>query len=155
MKTDAVRILERLAIPHTIRRFHATDLSAEEAARALDVPLDRVVKTLVVRGDHTGVMRVLLPGTKRLSLKKLAHASGNKTVEFVPTEDLLRLTGYRRGGVSPLGGRRAHPVYCDISVLALPRILVNGGLRGLQLDVEPRPLIRAAAAVTADLSETT
>ena len=69
MKTEAVRILERLAIPHTIRRFDATDLSAEEAARALDVPLDRVVKTLVVRGDRTGVM------------------------------------GYRRGGVSPLGGR--------------------------------------------------
>lgn len=155
MKTEAVRILERLAIPHTIRRFGATELSAEEAAWALDVPLDRVVKTLVVQGDRTGVMRVLMPGTSRLSLKKLAQVSGNKKVEFVPAEDLLRLTGYRRGGVSPLGGRSVHPVYCDVSVLGLPRILVNGGMPGLQLDVQPRDLIRAAAAVTADLCEDT
>lgn len=153
MKTEAVSILEGLGIPHVIRRFRATDLSAEEAARILDVPLDRVIKTLVVRGDRTGVMRVLMPGTKRLSLRKLARISGNRRAEFVPAGDLPRLTGYRRGGVSPLGGRATHPVYCDASILTFPRILVNAGMRGLQLDLEPGDLVRAVAARAADLAE--
>jgi Cys-tRNA(Pro)/Cys-tRNA(Cys) deacylase len=153
VKTYAVRILDALGVPYTLRRFKATELSAEEAATALGVPLAAVVKTLVLQGDRTGVMRVCLPGTRRLSLKKLAEASGNKHVSLLPVEDLFRLTGYLRGGVSPLGGRRTHPVYCDESVLDLPRILINGGMRGLQIDLTPQALVRAAGAVVANLDE--
>ena len=153
VKTHAVRILDALGVPYCLRRFKATELSAEEAAKALDVPLASVVKTLVLRGDRTGVIRVCLPGTKRLSLKKLAAASGNKHVGLLPVEDLFRLTGYLRGGVSPLGGHRTHPVYCDKSVMDLSHILINGGMRGLQIDLAPQALVQVAGAVVADLDE--
>jgi Cys-tRNA(Pro)/Cys-tRNA(Cys) deacylase len=153
MKTEAVRILERLGVQHSVQRFEATDVTAEEAAAALQVPLASIVKTIVLQGDRTGVMRVCLPGTQRLSLKKLAQVSGNKKVNLVPLEDLRRLTGYLRGGVSPLGGRTAHPVYCDGAVLTQERIFVNGGMRGLQIGLKPDALVRAANAVVADLSE--
>jgi Cys-tRNA(Pro)/Cys-tRNA(Cys) deacylase len=155
MKTEAVRILEALHVAHSAHRFRATTLSAEEAAEALRVPLDAIVKTIVVEGDRTGVMRVCLPGARRLSLKRLAQVSGNKRAILVSAGDLRRLTGYLRGGVSPLGSRAPHPVYCDAAVLTLPGIFVNGGMRGLQIHLAPEALVRAANAVVADLSEET
>lgn len=153
MQTEAVRILERLDVAHSVQRFDATELTAEEAAETLHVSLASIVKTIVLQGDRTGVMRVCLPGTRRLSLKKLAHVSGNKKVSLVPVQDLPRLTGYLRGGVSPLGGRTRHPVYCDAAVLTQARIFVNAGLRGLQIELAPEALARAANAVVADISE--
>lgn len=153
MKTAALRTLDQLGIPYTLRRFAASELSAEEAARALGVPLAVIVKTLVVRGDRTGVMRVCVSGGTRLSLRRLAQSSGDKRVDLVPVGDLRRLTGYVRGGVSPFGGRAKHPVYCDASILGLDRIFVNAGRRGLQIELEPRALIRAADAVVAELGE--
>lgn len=107
-----------MGIPHRVRRFEATALSAEEAAEVLQVPLASIVKTIVLQGDRTGVMRVCLSGTRRLSLRKLAQVSGNKRVGLVPIQDIRRLTGYVRGGVSPLGGRIRHRVYCDAAVVA-------------------------------------
>ena len=153
MKTETVRILEALGIEHRVQRFRAAELSAEEAAESLKVPLDAIVKTIVLHGDRTGVMRACLPGSRRISLKKLAQVSGNKRVTLVPLEDLRRLTGYLRGGVSPLGGRTQHAVYCDAAILTRPRVFVNGGMRGLQIDLAPEALVRAANAVVADLSE--
>jgi len=146
-------MLERVGVEHTLRQFRATDFSAEEAARALRVPFASIVKTIVVRGDRTGVMRVCLTGPTRLSLQKLARVSGNKRVELVASEELRRLTGYLRGGVSPLGGRGKHPVYCDASVLGAPRVLVNAGMRGVQIELDPKDLVRAADAAVADLTE--
>ena len=154
MKTEAIRVLERLGIPHRMQKFAPSRLSAEEAADALGVPLAAIVKTIVLVGDRTGVMRVCLSGTQRLSLKKLARASGNKRVTLVPLTELRRVTGYLRGGVSPLGGRTEHPVFCDTAVLLLPRIFVNGGMRGLQIELSPHALVRAANAAVADLTET-
>lgn len=153
MKTEPVRILESLGIAHSVQRFRAAELSAEEAAEHLQVPLDAIVKTIVLHRDRTGVVRVCLPGSRRLSLKKLAQVSGNKRAALVPIADLRRLTGYLRGGVSPLGGRTHHAVYCDSAILTLPRVFVNGGLRGLQIELAPEALVRAANAVVADLSE--
>jgi Cys-tRNA(Pro)/Cys-tRNA(Cys) deacylase len=154
MKTEAVRILERLDIAHSVQRFEATEFTAEEAAETFRVSLASIVKTIVLEGDRTGVMRVCLPGTRRLSLKKLAqHVSGNKKVSLVPVQDLPRLTGYLRGGMSPLGGRTRHPVYCDAAVLTQARIFVNAGMRGLQIELAPEALARAANAVVADISE--
>ncbi|HKV44322.1 MAG TPA: YbaK/EbsC family protein [bacterium] len=153
VKTEAVRALDELSIPYTLRRFKATARSAEEAARALGAPLAAIVKTLVLRGDRSGVLRVCVGGTKRLSLKKLAQASGNKRVDLVPAADLRRLTGYLRGGVSPLGGRTKHPVYCDVSVLHVPRVFVNGGMRGLQIELEAAALIRATGAIVVKVGE--
>lgn len=158
MKTEAVRILQNLGLPHRVQkfpahRFGAAAASAEEAAEALGVSLASIVKTLVLRGDRTGVMRVCLPGTRRLNLKKLARVSGNKHVTLVPIDDIPRLTGYIRGGVSPLGGRTVHAVFCDASIHAQTRIFVNGGMRGLQIDLSPDALVRAANATVADLSD--
>jgi Cys-tRNA(Pro)/Cys-tRNA(Cys) deacylase len=158
MKTEAVRILEQLGLPQRVQRFAvrklgATGASADESAAALGVPLASIVKTIVLRGDRTGVMRVCLPGTRRLNLKKLARASGNKHVTLVPADDLPRLTGYVRGGVSPLGGRTPHLVFCDASIQTHTRIFVNGGMRGLQIDLSPGALVRAANAAVADLSD--
>jgi Cys-tRNA(Pro)/Cys-tRNA(Cys) deacylase len=158
MKTEAVKILERLGLSHRVQRFAprtfgTPSASAEEAAEALAVPLASIVKTLVLRGDRTGVMRVCLPGTRRLNLKKLARASSNKHVTLVPVDQLQRLTGYVRGGVSPLAGRTPHLVFCDASIEAQTRIFVNGGIRGLQIELAPDALLRATNATVADLSD--
>src|SRR5512134_1298214 len=105
MKTRAMQLLDRAGIRYETRQFDEVTLSADEVTEKLGVPLAQVFKTLVVRGDRTGVILACLPGTMTLSLKTMARASGNKQVELVDTDEILRLTGYIRGGVSPLGGK--------------------------------------------------
>jgi Cys-tRNA(Pro)/Cys-tRNA(Cys) deacylase len=109
MKTRAMDVLDRAGVAYTVREFQEEELGAAEVAEKLGIPLDQVCKTLVVRGDRTGVVLVCLPGTTTLSLKSLARASNNKQVALVETDDILRLTGYIRGGVSPLGAKRRIP----------------------------------------------
>jgi Cys-tRNA(Pro)/Cys-tRNA(Cys) deacylase len=146
MKTRAAQILEKLGIPYEIREFHEQELSAGEAADQLNIPLAQVFKTLVVRGDRTGVILACIPGTMTLSLKTLARLSGNRKVEMVEKDEIHRLTGYLRGGVSPLGGKKAYPVYLDESALEHPFLSVSAGMRGVQLFVNPRDLARATVA---------
>ena len=110
MKTRAAQILEKLGLAYEVREFHDQELSADEVAEQLNIPLAQVFKTLVVRGDRTGVILACIPGTMTLSLKTLARLSGNGKVEMVEKDEIHRLTGYLRGGVSPLGGRR--PIRC-------------------------------------------
>jgi Cys-tRNA(Pro)/Cys-tRNA(Cys) deacylase len=110
MKTRAMHLLDKAGVSYTVREFQKEELGAEEVAEKLGIPLDQVCKTLVVRGDRTGVVLACLPATT-LSLKSLARVSNNKQVALVETADILRLTGYIRGGVSPLGGKKAYPVY--------------------------------------------
>jgi Cys-tRNA(Pro)/Cys-tRNA(Cys) deacylase len=153
MKTRAMQILDRAGVPYTVREFQEEELGAEEAAEKLGLPLAQVFKTLVVRGDRTGVILACLPGTMTLSLKALARASGNKQVEMVDTEEILRLTGYIRGGVSPLGGKKAYPVYLDESALRQPMLSVSAGMRGLQIFLAPDALIRATQAAVAAIGE--
>jgi Cys-tRNA(Pro)/Cys-tRNA(Cys) deacylase len=153
MKTRAMQILERAGIPYEVREFREEELGAEEVAVKLGIPLAQVFKTLVVRGDRTGVILACLPGTTTLSLKAMARASGNKQVELVETDDILRLTGYIRGGVSPLGGKKAYPVYLDESALPMPLISVSAGMRGMQLFLAPQDLLRAAQGTVAPLGD--
>src|SRR5512137_664430 len=136
MKTRAMQVLDRAGIPYAVREFQEEELGAEEAADKLGLPLDQVFKTLVVRGDRTGVILACLPGSTTLSLKALARASGNKQVELVETDDILRLTGYIRGGVSPLGAKKVYPVYVDQSALEQPLVSVSAGMRGMQILLE-------------------
>src|SRR5713226_2810537 len=143
MKTAAVQILERQRIPYELREYEEEELSAEEAARKLELPLERVFKTLVVRGDRSGVVLACLPGSGTLDLKALARASGNKRAELVAVDEIHRLTGYLRGGVSPLGSRKAYPLYLDESALQHDAISVSAGMRGLELIVAPAGLIKA------------
>jgi Cys-tRNA(Pro)/Cys-tRNA(Cys) deacylase len=151
MKTRAAQILEKLGIPYEVREFREHELSAGEAAEQLHIPLAQVFKTLVVRGDRTGIILACIPGTMTLNLKSLARVSGNRKAELVEKDEIHRLTGYLRGGVSPLGGKKNYPVYLDESALEQPFLSVSAGMRGLQLFVNPRDLARATTAKIAAL----
>ncbi len=146
MKTRAAQVLDTSGIPYEIREFQEEDLGADEVAEKLRIPLAQVFKTLVVRGDRTGVILACLPGTVTLSLKALARASGNRKVEMVEKDEIHRLTGYIRGGVSPLGGKKEYPVYLDQSAMDQPILSVSAGMRGMQLFVKPQDLARATRA---------
>jgi Cys-tRNA(Pro)/Cys-tRNA(Cys) deacylase len=146
MKTRAAQALDKLGIPYEIREFEEEELGADEVAERLRIPLAQVFKTLVVRGDRTGVILACLPGTMTLSLKALARVSGNRKVEMVEKDEILRLTGYIRGGVSPLGGKKDYPVYLDQSALEQPIVSVSAGMRGMQLFIKPPDLARATRA---------
>ena len=148
-----MQILNRAGIAYEVREFQEEALGAEEAAEKLGLPLPQVFKTLVVRGDRTGVILACLPGSTTLSLKALARASGNKQVELVDTEDILRLTGYIRGGVSPLGAKKAYAVYVDQSALEQPLISVSAGMRGMQLLLAPPDLVRTTRGTVAPLGD--
>jgi Cys-tRNA(Pro)/Cys-tRNA(Cys) deacylase len=153
MKTRAMQLLEHAGIAYEVHAFQEESLGAAEAAEKLQIPLEYVFKTLVVRGDRSGVLLACLPGTKSLSAKELARVSGNKKVELVDREDIHRLTGYLRGGVSPLGGKKAYPVFLDRSALDQPRLSISAGMRGLQIFLAPGDLIRATRATVGEIGE--
>ena len=145
MTTNAARILEKLGISFEIVRYEVQvdDLSAETAARLIGAPPETVFKTLVARGDRTGVLLAVVPGPDELDLKALARASGDRRVTLVPLKEVQPLTGYVRGAVTALGLRRKYPVFVDASAENIPRIGVSGGLRGVELLLEPRDYLRA------------
>lgn len=147
-KTNAARILDGIGIEYSLREYTVDeqDLSAEAVAKKVDMPLGQVFKTLVASGDKHGVLLACVPGSGELDLKALASASGNKRVEMVPLKDVLPLTGYIRGGVSPLGTKKHYPVFLDESALQWPQIAVSAGIRGCQIILKPQDLVRAVEA---------
>ena len=153
MKTRAMQILERAGVAFRVREFQEEELGAEEVAEKLAVPLAQVFKTLVVRGDRTGVILACLPGTLTLSLKALAKVSGNKKVEMVGRDEIHRLTGYERGGVSPLGGKKAFPVFLDERAADQPMVSISAGMRGMQIFLAPQELARVAGATMAPIGD--
>ena len=152
-KTNAARLLDELGIDYELHEapYDEADLSATAMARSLGVSVEEVFKTLVVRGDKTGVLEVCVPGAAELNLKELAAVSGNKHVELVPLKEVQPLTGYIRGGCSPIGMKRAFPTYIHSSCLGLSEIYVSAGVRGLQIRIAPDALIAFTRAETADL----
>lgn len=153
-KTNAVRILERLKLPYRLREFivDESDLSAEKAAELLGFPVGQVFKTLVARGDKSGIVVVSVPGGNELDLKRLARLSGNKKVEMVSLKEIQPLTGYIRGAVSPLGIKQDYPFYIDESVYLYSTVIVSAGLRGLQIEISPKDLVTALGAVSGRLA---
>ncbi|EFQ22735.1 ybaK/ebsC protein [Aminomonas paucivorans DSM 12260] len=153
-KTNAARLLEGLKIPHTLQEYPVdeSDLSAEHVAREVGLPLNQVFKTLVARGDRTGVIVAVLPGGGELDPKALASVSGNKKVDLVPLKEVQPLTGYLRGGCSPLGMKKKYPVFLDESARAFPFISVSAGLRGIQVYLAPEDLRRACEGTWAPLA---
>ena len=153
-KTNAVRILDSQGVVYETREYKvdADDLSAPKVAAAIGLPPEQVFKTLVARGDKTGVVLACLPGSAELSLKALAKASGNKTVELAAVKEIQNLTGYIRGGVSPVGVRKAYPVYLDRSAWGWPVIAVSAGVRGCQMVLAPADLARVVGATLADIT---
>jgi len=154
-KTIAARILDQLKISYELReyQFSEDELDAESVARKIGLPPEQVFKTLVVRGDRTGVMLACIPGSKELDLKALAQVSGNKRVEMAPVKEIQSLTGYIRGGVSPLGVKKSYPFYLDSTALDFDRISISAGQRGLQILVAGSDLQRATKANLAHLTK--
>lgn len=153
-KTNAARLLDELKLPYSMLAADIPDddLSAETAAKLLGLPLETVYKTLVLKGDRTGHLEACLPAGFELDLKSLAAASGNRSVSLIPVKDLQALTGYRRGGCSPLAGKKRFPVYVDERVLALDKLAINAGARGVMLILTPDALIKASGATTAAIA---
>ncbi len=147
-KTNAVRMLESAGVSYQLREYEVdeSDLSAPHVAQAIGMPPAQVFKTLVARGDRTGVLLACIPGDAELDLKALAAASGNKKVDLVPVKEVLGLTGYIRGGVSPLGTRKPYPFYLDETAILWDVISVSAGVRGLQMLVAPDALARLVDA---------
>ena len=153
-KTNAARILDRAGAHYELREYTVDedDLSAPRVAEAIGMPAGQVFKTLVARGDRTGVLLASIPAGSELDLKALAAASGNKKVELVALKEVLGLTGYVRGGVSPVGTRKAYPVYLDETAILWDVIAVSAGMRGLQMLVSPHDLERVVGAAICAIS---
>ena len=148
IKTNAARLLDQAGVRYELREYEVdeADLSAPHVAEAVGLPPEQVFKTLVVRGDRTGVLLACIPGNGELDLKALAAASGNKKVELVPVKEVLGLTGYIRGGVSPVGGKKPFPLFLDETASLWDAIAVSAGIRGCQMLVAPGDLARITEA---------
>jgi len=147
-KTNAARLLDKLAIAYEVREYEVDpeDLSAENVARKVGLPPEQVFKTLVARGDRTGVLFAVLPANSELDLKALAQLSGNKKVEVVPLKEVQPLTGYIRGGVTALAGKKNYAVFVDETMSICDCIAVSAGIRGAQLVLDPADYIEATGA---------
>jgi Cys-tRNA(Pro)/Cys-tRNA(Cys) deacylase len=143
-KTNAARFLDCLNIPYQLVEYEVdeSDLSAENAARKINLPLEQVFKTLVARGDKTGILLACIPGGAELDLKAIAAISGNKKVEMVHVKEIQTLTGYIRGGVSPIGTKKQYPIFLDESAMGFPFISISAGIRGYQIFISPRDFIK-------------
>jgi len=151
--TNATRVLDARKVAYALRTFAAADFTAEEAAEKLGVPEGEVWKTLVARGDRTGPLAAVIPTGARLSLKKLARVSANRTVAMASPDEMEKLTGYVKGGCSPFGMRKAMPLFVHESAAALPRLFVSAGQRGVQLEMPGAAFLAASGATAADLVE--
>lgn len=153
-KTNAIRLIEqaKLVYRETSYVYDENDLSAIHAAEAISMPPEQVFKTLVARGDRTGINVFCIPVCCELDLKKAAKASGNKKVEMVTVKELLPLTGYIRGGCSPVGMKKHYPTYFDETCILWDEIAVSAGARGHQLLMAPDQLVDFVQGIVVDLT---
>ena len=152
-KTNAMRIVENAGVAYREHLYECDGFTdGVTVSRILGQDVEQVFKTLVVRGDKTGVLEVCVPGAAELNLKELAAVSGNKHVELVPLKEVQPLTGYIRGGCSPLAGKKHYPVFVDESAILHERIYVSAGHRGVQLRLAPDDLLRAVEGTYAAIA---
>lgn len=152
-KTNAARKLDDLKISYRILEYEVDEnnLDAVHVANSVGMPADQVFKTLVVRGDKTGVLFAVIPGNAELDLKALARVSQNKKTDLVPLKEVLPLTGYIRGGCSPLGAKKNYPVFLDSSCAKWNEIAISAGQRGMQIIAAPDDLKTATNATVASI----
>ena len=153
IKTNAMRMLTSAKIPFEVLEYEVdeNDLSGTHIAEQLNFPPEKMFKTLVARGDKTGPLVFCIPVAEEINLRAAAVVTGNKKIEMIHVKDLLALTGYIRGGCSPIGMKKAFPTVIHESALTLPFIHVSGGLRGLQIRLEPQTLANFISARFADI----
>lgn len=153
-KTNAARLLDQLKIPYELIPYKVDEehLGAEHTAEVLGEPIERIFKTLVLRGDRTGLFVCVVPGAAEVDLKKAAKVTSNKKVEMIHVKELLPLTGYIRGGCSPIGMKKALPTWFHQTVMDYESVYCSAGQRGLQFRLAPADLVRAAKGSLADLT---
>lgn len=154
-KTNAVRLVEQARLPHRTAEYEydENDLSGLHAAEAIGLPPEQVFKTLVTRGDKQGILVFCIPVCCELDLKKAAKAAGDKKVDMVRQSELLGLTGYIRGGCSPVGMKKSYPTFIDETAELFDEIAVSAGARGQQLLLSPADLIEFVNMSVCDLTE--
>lgn len=152
-KTNAVRILDSLNIPYELRTYEVDEdhLSATDVAESIGIEPERLYKTLILKGQKDPYLVAVVPGNAQLDLKKAAKASGNKNCEMLPMKDLLSVTGYIRGGCSPIGMKKQFPTFIEELSSVEKTIVVSAGKRGLQIIIHPADLVKAVDATLADL----
>ena len=153
-KTNAARLLDKAGIAYNLIQyeFDENDLAAQHVADSLGQDIAQVFKTLVLHGDKTGYIVCVIPGNMELDLKALAKVSGNKKVEMIPMKDLLQVTGYIRGGCSPIGMKKRFPTYFHSTATGHSKIYVSAGVRGLQIEIAPDDLIGFVQGTVSDVA---
>ena len=152
-KTNAVRLVQQagIACREAFYDFDERDLSGTHAAQAIGMPQEQVFKTLVARGEKTGINVFCIPVCCELDLKKAAKAAGDKNMELVAVKELLGLTGYIRGGCSPVGMKKKYPTFLDETATLWDEIAVSAGARGHQMILPPQPLAELVGAEFVDI----
>ena len=152
-KTNVARLLDKAKVPYQLVPYEVdeNDLSAIHVAEQLGENVEQVFKTLIRHGDKSGYFVCVIPGADEVDLKKAAKVSGNKKCEMIPVKELLPLTGYIRGGCSPIGMKKHFPTYIHFSAEQFDNIYISAGQRGLQVLLAPADLVRETNASFADL----
>lgn len=154
-KTNAARLLDAAGINYELIEYvvDGTDLSAITLSRKIGQNIEQIFKTLVLRGDKTGVFVAVVPGDMEVDLKKAAKVSGNKNCAMVLQKELLGLTGYIRGGCSPLGLKKAYPIFIHKTCQLFDHIFISAGQRGMQIKINPEELVRITQSTISDIAE--
>ena len=153
-KTNAARLLDRAKITYELVPYRVDEehLAATHVAEELGEDVGSVFKTLVLRGDRTGHFVCVVPADHEVDLKAAARVSGNKKADLIPMKELLPVTGYIRGGCSPIGMKKQFPTSIHSSAASIPAIYISAGVRGLQLKIAPAELIAFVGATVAEIS---
>jgi len=154
-KTNAARLLDGMGIHYELRDYEVdpNDLAAETVAAKIGLPPEQVFKTLVARGDRSGISMAVIPGDQELNLKALAAVAGERRIQLVPVKELQALTGYIRGGVTALAAKRDYPVYVDETIQLFDSVSISAGVRGLQILIAPADYLRATKGKLAQIAE--
>ncbi len=152
-KTNAMRMLDKAGLNYAIQEYEVdeNDLSGLHVAAQIGQDPDAVFKTLVARGEKRGIVVFCIPVAMEIDLKKAARAIGDKKIEMVHVKELLGLTGYIRGGCSPIGMKKKYPTWFHFTAVDRSKVAVSAGVRGAQIIMEPSALIKFIGAETADL----
>lgn len=154
-KTNAARLLDKARIDYELIPYTVDEnnLAADHVAEELGEDIRQVFKTLVLRGDKTGIFICVVPGNTEVNLKQAARISGNKSAEMIAMKELLPTTGYIRGGCSPIGMKKVFPTYIHATCSDFPYIYISAGVRGLQIKIAPSDLVNFVGATVGEIAE--
>ncbi len=154
-KTNAARLLDQIGIAYELHEYEVDpdDLAAETVAAKIGLPPEQVFKTLVARGDRTGICMAVIPSNSELNLKALAAAAGDRKIQLTPVKELQSITGYIRGGVTALASKKDYPVYVDETIQLFDLISISAGVRGMQILLAPADYLRVTKGTLAPLSQ--